>query len=415
MYRRTETPSTFTYSCAHPTFFQSLASRIKMASVKSHQLVSSGAKSDILQLKKRDDVPAARRERMGVLSSGSASSAHLKARSPAVDAPQGPKMPLVQKKAHGGEVAHLEKRQTPGQEFAITLDNVAFSGTFGQTRELVATQVVSSSATEATTTTLVAPTADSAAGQLQKWCESYPNADLCRSSSSTKPAGPTSSPQTTLPSTSGAAPSSDPNDQQGTTKHLPQEKSKSNTGATVGAAIGCLLGGLLIGALFALWFLRRRHRNRVAAIQRAHESDLARYTDKGTEGMTVLPYKSERPNNKALETARQRIKTLEAERNAASAFGDTLDKLSERELVDKLSGVNRRLEQTAMALSRAADHGNDVTASRLQSSGNLPKSVPSFARAALSSIVANKKTASLDNVLKHVVNAVLVEHLCQPL
>ncbi|CEH16000.1 hypothetical protein CBOM_05205 [Ceraceosorus bombacis] len=386
-----------------------------MASPNSHQLVSSGAESDILQLKKRGDVPAARRERMGVLSSGSASSAHLKVRSPAVDASQ--VTPLVQKQAHGGEVAHLEKRQSLGQPFTVTLAGTAYEGTF-TTEE----------------------TADPGYTSL---CTDYPRASICEWSRGANPtagkndggftpnnsteapaniggvANTNSSSASPFPASSDGSSSGNailpgPAKPEGSSGTNSNNGGKSNTGATVGAAVGCLLGGLLIGALFALWFLRRRHRNRVAAMQRAHESDLARYSDKGTEGMTVLPYKSERPNNKALETARQRIKTLEAERNAASAFGDTLDKLSERELVDKLGSVNRRLEQTAMAISRAADHGNDVTASRLQSSGSLPKSVPSFARAALSSIVANNKTASLDNVLKHVVNAVLVEQLCQP-
>lgn len=159
--------------------------------------------------------------------------------------------------------------------------------------------------------------------------------------------------------------------------------SRSNAGAVAGAAVGCLLGGLIIGSLLAYLFLRRRSRKSASATLAAADVD-GESSEKGSPrtNTVALPYVSKKeasssPDIKALAAARTRIAALEKERNAASAFGDTLDKATESELVAKLAGVNERIAQLAMAL------GVQQTEGAKSGAGPVPRALSETAVAAL--------------------------------
>lgn len=127
----------------------------------------------------------------------------------------------------------------------------------------------------------------------------------------------------------------------------------SNAGAIAGSVVGGLVAGLLVGALIAFLLLRHRFHRQLESLHQGWYADKTNQDQEVVQPATLMY--TDPSQSKQLQDAKARIKALERERNAASAFGDTLDARSEQELLSApafgLDVYNEIVNQVAMSLA----------------------------------------------------------------
>ncbi|UZJ55703.1 hypothetical protein CBS101457_005023 [Exobasidium rhododendri] len=186
------------------------------------------------------------------------------------------------------------------------------------------------------------------------------------------------------------------------------KQSGVDSGAIACAAVGALIVGLLLGSLFGLLLLKKRHQRKIKALEAQMENEKYPTESSSPPALMYADPSTERD----LKKSQDRIVALERERNAASAFGDKLDGKSEQELLDSsafgLSVYNEKTNQLAMSLA--------VSASGLTASED--KGPPSIlgpnAAGALHKLGKRGAHSSIENVLCHVVNSIMLDRICTP-
>lgn len=194
---------------------------------------------------------------------------------------------------------------------------------------------------------------------------------------------------------------------------MPESRS-INAGAIAGSLMGGLAVGALVTLLFALLVIRRKYNSRLAVYKKQLQKDQIEqsadsYSDK--DMAHTLVYAAEPAKDNQVKDLRKRIKALEVERNAASAFGDKLDSKSEQELLSApgygLRILNENVNQLAMTISvKVSGCGqlgtSIVPTERSEQISKLFSRGPSFVR------------DNFEDCLRHAINATLYERIALP-
>lgn len=194
-------------------------------------------------------------------------------------------------------------------------------------------------------------------------------------------------------------------------------------GGVAGIAIGSLLLGSLVGALLLLAVTRQQHRRVIRTLRdtwdaekdsiQASEYLKAQTLLWGHKGHDTAQEMSEETARRDLDLreARDQIRTLEADRNAASAFGDTLDRRSEQEILNSpqfgLITYNQSVHQAVMALA--------VNVSGQGRPGDMAD--PAFLAHPYFKVIkaggAHKAMEQFENIISHVIHSILYRDICE--
>lgn len=194
-----------------------------------------------------------------------------------------------------------------------------------------------------------------------------------------------------------------------------------NAGTVAGGTVGGIAAGLLLGLAVAFFLLRHKYRAREGRQRRAYEArlreahaDVEKHS-MSANNMATPNLASGRPTEdvvakRQLADAKARINALEKERNAASAFGDSLDQHAEDDILNSpafgLNAFNTKVSQAAMALTVAVS-GRGVP-------GQQALSPTVSGTNALLAINLRSANVDYEGIVRHVINSTLYSRVCAP-